>query len=127
MTHLSKFRRGAAVLASAGLLCGVLGSGAAVAANPASTPAATAHGPYKGRVVARHELTVRTGPGTNYRAVGSLRHGEVVTLVCKVNGQNVRGNSRWYKLREGRYAWASARYLRPLGAAPGWCGNRHHR
>ncbi|MFE3653590.1 SH3 domain-containing protein [Streptomyces sp. NPDC057579] len=125
MTHLSPFRRGAAVLAGAGLLCGVLGTGAAAAAGPAPVAAGGGHGPFKGRVIARSGLVLRSGPGTAYRAVGSLPHGTVVTFVCKVDGQDVHGNPRWYELGEGRPAWAAARYVETIGAAPDWCPARH--
>ncbi|MGG2464521.1 SH3 domain-containing protein [Streptomyces sp. RGM 3693] len=121
--YLSQIRRSAAVLASAGLLCGVLGSGTAVAAGPASATEAS-HGPYKGRVVARTGAPVRTGPSTHFKVVGELRHGRAVTIVCEVNGQNVRGNPRWYKLRDGRYTWS--RNIANIGPIPRWC-HRHHR
>ncbi|MYT29904.1 MULTISPECIES: SH3 domain-containing protein [unclassified Streptomyces] len=123
MTHLSSFRRGAAVLASAGLLCGVLGGGVAAAAAPSPSAPGVAHGSYQGRVIARHHLILRAGPGTSYRAVGSLPHGAVVSIRCKVNGERVHGNPHWYKIREGRFgrAWASARYIRIIGKTPRWC------
>ncbi|KUL38828.1 hypothetical protein ADL22_16290 [Streptomyces sp. NRRL F-4489] len=117
MTHLSQIRRGAAAVASAALLCGVLGAGPAAAA----APPPGAHGTYQGRVIAKTGLVLRSGPGTGYRAVGSLPYGTVVTLVCKVNGQNVGGNPRWYKLDAGRPAWGAARYITTLGEAPAWC------
>ncbi|PNE40415.1 MULTISPECIES: SH3 domain-containing protein [Streptomyces] len=124
MTHLSPFRRGAAVLVSAGLLCGVLGSGVAAAAPPGAV-----HSPYKGRVTAASRLALRAGPGTNYRVVGSLHHGEVVGIRCKTNGRNIHGNPHWYKIHEGRFAWAwaSARYIRSIGETPRWCREGHRR
>ncbi|MFI1198316.1 SH3 domain-containing protein [Streptomyces sp. BHT-5-2] len=129
MTHLSSFRRGAAVLASAGLLCGVLGGGVAAAAAPSPSAPGVAHGFHRGQVTAEPRLTLRAGPGTSYRAVGSLPHGEVVSVRCKVNGQRVHGNPRWYRIREGRSgrAWASARYIRTLRETPRWCGDGHRR
>ncbi|MFE4016167.1 SH3 domain-containing protein [Streptomyces sp. NPDC059101] len=123
MKYLSQIRRGAAVLASAGLLCGVLGSGTAVAAGPTSATEAS-HGFYKGRVVARVGAPVRTGPSTRFRVVGELRRGGVVAVACKVDGQRVRGNSRWYKLRDGRYAWS--RNIANIGPIPRWCHRHHH-
>ncbi|MCK7626054.1 SH3 domain-containing protein [Streptomyces sp. RS10V-4] len=125
MKHLSQIRRGAAVVASAGLLCGVLGTGPAAAAGP--PPSTGGHGPYHGRVIAKPGLVLRTGPGTGYRAVGSAPYGTVVTIVCKVNGQNVGGNPRWYKLDARRNTWGSARYISTLGAAPAWCDARTRR
>ncbi|MFL4492540.1 SH3 domain-containing protein [Streptomyces sp. VTCC 41912] len=125
MTHLSPFRRGAAVLACAGFLCGVLGTGTAAAARPAGATAGGGLGPSKGRVIAKNGLELRDGPGTAYRAVGSLPYGTVVTLRCKVNGENVHGNPRWYEVGEGRITWLSARYVETLGTAPRWCADRH--
>ncbi|WP_438489682.1 SH3 domain-containing protein [Streptomyces sp. S186] len=129
MTHLSSFRRGAAVLASAGLLCGVLGGGVAAAAAPSPSAPGVAQGPYKGRLLAQPRLTLRAGPGTSYRVVGSLPHGAVVGIRCKVNGRRVHGNPRWYRINEGRLgrAWASARYIRTVGATPRWCHEGHRR
>ncbi|MFE7311745.1 SH3 domain-containing protein [Streptomyces sp. NPDC057555] len=128
MTQLSQFRRGAAVLASVGLLCGVLGSGTATAASPAHAPrvgdSGHGHGAYKGRIIARTGLVIRTGPGTEHPAMTTLPYGEVITLVCKVNGQNIHGNPRWYKLDWRRDSFASARYIEPIGAAPEWCRDK---
>ncbi|QIY98043.1 SH3 domain-containing protein [Streptomyces sp. S1D4-11] len=73
-----------------------------------------------GRVTTHHtRLRVRSGPGTGYRVVGSRRAGRVVTLVCKKNGSSVMGNSRWYKLANGR-GYVSAHYVRNSRAVR-WC------
>ncbi|MGW1029589.1 SH3 domain-containing protein [Streptomyces sp. NPDC002577] len=74
----------------------------------------------RGRVVTRYlPLNVRSGPGTGYRVIGSVRSGSTVYIQCKKYGSNVRGNHRWYKLA-GRKGDVSARYVRNLSAIP-WC------
>ncbi|MFD7920096.1 SH3 domain-containing protein [Streptomyces sp. NPDC059740] len=96
----------------------------AVAAGPAVADAPDGHGHhhlYKGRVIARTGLLVRTGPSTHYRVVGFNKYGSIVKIVCKKNGENIRGNKRWYRLADGRYAWSSARYIENIGPAPRWC------
>jgi hypothetical protein len=77
--------------------------------------------PYKGRVIARTGLLLRDGPSRNAKVVGSVRYGTVVGIKCKVRSQVVNGNPRWYLLADGRWAWASARYIRNIGPAPAWC------
>ncbi|OEV05814.1 hypothetical protein AN216_02280 [Streptomyces oceani] len=76
---------------------------------------------YTGKVIARTGLNVRTGPSQNYRVIDTLEHGEYVQIKCKVNGQWIDGNPRWYKLADGKWAWASARYIKNIGPAPHWC------
>ncbi|MFR9674202.1 SH3 domain-containing protein [Streptomyces sp. TR06-5] len=79
---------------------------------------------YWGKVIARTGLKVRSGPSQHHKWVGSLKYGEVIKIRCKVNGQWIDGNPRWYKLYDGNYMWASARYIKNIGAAPHYC---HHR
>lgn len=76
---------------------------------------------YKGRVIARSGLLVRNMPTSKGRIVGSLKYHQIVGLKCKAKGQNVGGNNRWYRLSNGAYAWASARYIQNVGQAPHWC------
>ncbi|MFD4759593.1 SH3 domain-containing protein [Streptomyces sp. NPDC058439] len=82
----------------------------------------------QGRVVTRHmPLRIRSGPGTGYRVIGSLRPGSTVHISCKKTvhipckkyGSNVRGNHRWYKLSHNK-GYISARYVRNVSAVP-WC------
>jgi uncharacterized protein YraI len=98
---------------------------AATAAGAAS--AMPSDGPYWGKVIAHNGLNVRSGPSTHYRVVGSLHDGQVVGIKCKVNGQNVGGNPRWYKLSDGRYigGFSAARYIKNLGPAPEFCHDMH--
>lgn len=76
---------------------------------------------YYGRVIAKTGLLVRNAPNQGGKVVGNLAKGSVVSIECKVNGQWIDGNPRWYKLSNGTYAWASARYIANIGAAPHWC------
>lgn len=76
---------------------------------------------YKGKVIAKNGLLKRSGPSTKYKVVGSNPYNKVVKIKCKVNGENIQGNPRWYKLKDGSYAWSSARYIMNIGEAPEWC------
>ncbi|MEU7551382.1 hypothetical protein AB0B01_03290 [Streptomyces sp. NPDC044571] len=51
-----------------------------------------------GRVVSRVPLTVRSKPTTRSSAVGHLKPQDKVGLVCKQHGEEVDGNSLWYRL-----------------------------
>ncbi|WP_051939426.1 SH3 domain-containing protein [Phaeacidiphilus oryzae] len=81
----------------------------------------TAKAPYQGLVISRLGLLVRNGPTTKAQVIGSLRYHQKVGISCKVKGQVVAGNPRWYKLSNGTYAWASARYIANIGQVPPWC------
>jgi SH3 domain protein len=52
-------------------------------------------------------LTLRTGPGTQYRIIGSLTTGDVATILTRGEG--------WTKVRtaEGKEGWVSAGFLQP--------------
>ncbi|MDN5765117.1 MAG: hypothetical protein L0H96_03390 [Humibacillus sp.] len=80
---------------------------------------------YQGQVVASSGLRVHTMPSLSGRVNTTLRNGQTIPLVCVVHGPTVSGNSLWYLLpaAPGEGGWASARYIRNLGAAPRWCGN----
>lgn len=62
-------------------------------------------------------LGVRPGPGTQYAKTSSIPSGTVVALQCKVNAQNVDGNTIWYKLADGS-GWIAARYAQNLNKVP---------
>ncbi|GLW19134.1 SH3 domain-containing protein [Streptomyces kronopolitis] len=83
--------------------------------------AATSHTHAHGRAVTPNgmALNVRSGPGTGYRVVGTVRNGSVRGLVCKTDGSRVQGTTRWYKLRHHR-GYVSAHYVRAFRALP-WC------
>jgi uncharacterized protein YgiM (DUF1202 family) len=122
-------------VAAAGALAAVMTAGAAVAApshqtaQTARTVQAASSMPnddqwshfYKGWVVSPIGLLVRSGPSTHHRVIGSLRYGQIVWIECKVHGEWIDGNDRWYKLSNGWWAWSSARYIANIGEAPRWC------
>lgn len=56
----------------------------------------------------RTRLNVRSGPGTNYRVVGSKYNGNVVTIYDSSNG--------FYKI--GTNQWVSSQYVRVSGNNP---------
>jgi uncharacterized protein YgiM (DUF1202 family) len=90
------------------------------APDPYTTRPAVGTGYIYGRVVTSYQpLSVRSGPGTGYWAIGSVGRGSTVHILCKKNGSNVRGNYRWYKLSD-RKGYVSARYVRNLSTVP-WC------
>lgn len=64
-------------------------------------------------------LTKREAPTTASAKVGSLARGAGVDIICKLEGQSVAGNNRWYFLTDHR--WVAARYVDNVGRAPRWC------
>ncbi|WP_405775475.1 SH3 domain-containing protein [Streptomyces sp. NBC_00859] len=82
-----------------------------------TSAAATSY--YKGRVTTRAGVLVRSGPSQRYRVVGSYSYNSVVLIKCKVRGQNVNGNSLWYKTPQGNFV--SARYIANIGNIPHYC------
>lgn len=72
----------------------------------------------KGKVTTS-KLKMRTGPTTKASSAGTLSKGQEINLVCKLEGQVVDGNPRWYHLKNGK--WVAARYVKNVGAAPSWC------
>ncbi|MCG3043274.1 SH3 domain-containing protein [Streptomyces fenghuangensis] len=82
------------------------------------------HHTYKGRVIARTGLNVRSKPNTHSRVLATLPYGKIVHIECKVNSQNIDGNPRWYKLDRKHHhhdGWVSARYVENIGPAPKFC------
>lgn len=64
-------------------------------------------------------LTKRVAPTTAAASAGTLARGAGVDIICKLEGQSVGGNNRWYYLTDSR--WVAARYVENVGRAPGWC------
>ncbi|MFE2374080.1 SH3 domain-containing protein [Streptomyces sp. NPDC059398] len=93
------------------------GESSGPAAKGQSTAAAWTH--YKGRVIARTGVLVRSGPSQHYRVVGSYSYHSIIPIVCKVRGQNVGGNILWYKTAKGNFV--SARYVDNVGSIPPYC------
>ncbi|MFD5595902.1 SH3 domain-containing protein [Streptomyces griseorubiginosus] len=75
---------------------------------------------YRG-VVTAGSLALRSAPNRGGQIIRWAERGEVVSIFCKTNGQNVQGNRQWYLLTDGTWAWGSARYIRVLGTSPRWC------
>jgi hypothetical protein len=61
----------------------------------------------------------RVAPTTAATSAGTLAKGAGLDIICKLDGQNIDGNKRWYYLTDGR--WVAARYVTNVGRAPGWC------
>ncbi|RDG35520.1 SH3 domain-containing protein, partial [Streptomyces corynorhini] len=68
----------------------------------------------KGKVVSRLPLHIRERATADSRSLGVLQPGAVVSLSCKVHGQNVGGNDLWYRLGDGRGGYVAARYVQNL-------------
>jgi len=69
------------------------------------------------------DLTVRSGPGTSYSAVGSVADGTRVTIYCQTAGSTVTGtygtSSIWDKIGSGRYIADAYVYTGYDGYIPG--------
>lgn len=104
----------------------LLGSSPAGAAPMSSSPAALstqtaemASWHVDGRVVSNLPLRIRSRATTASAELGSYAPRTIVHIRCKVNGQDVDGNPRWYKLSD-RSGWVAARYVQNLGNVR-WC------
>ncbi|MFW6692976.1 SH3 domain-containing protein [Streptomyces sp. MAR4 CNX-425] len=78
------------------------------------------HYPYRGRVLGNNGVNKRAEPTTRSRIVGWAGSGSIVRIQCKVIGQNVLGNNRWYRVpvRGGGHGYMSARYVVNLDQIP---------
>ncbi len=78
---------------------------------------------YSGQVTVS-SLIVRNGPNTADQNVGSAS-GRLTNLICKVDSQNVGGNTLWYQRTGGNNTnggrWVAARYVSNVGSAPPYC------
>lgn len=64
---------------------------------------------------------VRSGPGTQYRAIGTLAQGAAVTILASVQGQPVEpGRPLWYKIGAGRYVYSGVVALDSATAGEKW-------
>ena len=75
---------------------------------------------YRG-VVTASSLALRSAPNRGGQIIRWAERGEVVSIFCRTNGQNIQGNRQWYLLTDGTWAWGSARYIRTTGTTPRWC------
>ncbi|WP_055597972.1 SH3 domain-containing protein, partial [Streptomyces hirsutus] len=79
------------------------------------------HSRHRG-VITAPSLALRTSPDRDARVIRYVRKGDVVSLYCKVGGDNVQGNPLWYLVTDGRtWAWGAARHINNIGPAPRWC------
>ncbi|MBZ3903782.1 MULTISPECIES: SH3 domain-containing protein [Streptomyces] len=107
---------------------GIAAAGGALVAFAATTPAlgVGAEDPreskqiVKGEVVARTGLILRSAPTRGGSVIRVARHGEIVKIYCRTQGQSVDGVRQWYLLVDGTWAWGSARYIEPF-KTPRWC------
>ena len=72
-------------------------------------------------VVTASSLALRSAPNRGGQIIRWADQGEIVTIFCRTNGQNIQGNRQWYLLTDGTWAWGPARYIRTIGPAPRWC------
>ncbi|WAX81834.1 SH3 domain-containing protein [Streptomyces sp. KMM 9044] len=77
-------------------------------------------GEYKG-VVTTDSLALRTSPDRGSKVIRYAHKGDVVSIYCKVGGDDVQGNPLWYLLTDGTWAWGPARHIDNIGPAPRWC------
>jgi uncharacterized protein YgiM (DUF1202 family) len=124
------FRKAAAALCLSGFVIG--GTATAALASTASTSRATtpqsvqAVGTWCGYQVFRapNGLFVRTGPGRNYKIIGSLANGQKTTGDCAaVNGWIHLSNkyNHWNSPASTR-GWSDGYYLTKPAAPMTWCG-----
>ncbi len=76
---------------------------------------------YKGIVTANGGLRLRSAPNRGSAIIRVVPKGGLVNIFCKTGGENVDGNSLWYLLTDGTWAWGAARYIDNIGAAPRFC------
>ena len=84
----------------------------AASAAQAAEAAETAAEPRYGKVTVS-SLNIRSGAGTEYDKVGSLKAGKVVTILAETNG--------WYQIESG---YISADYVTIVDAAEAACSNK---
>ncbi|WP_105970655.1 SH3 domain-containing protein [Streptomyces geranii] len=78
-------------------------------------------GPYQGVVTANGGLRLRSAPNRGSAIIRVVPQGAIVNIFCKTGGENVDGNSLWYLLTDGTWAWGAARYIDNIGPAPRVC------
>jgi hypothetical protein len=88
------------------------GTGTAAQARNAAAPLP------RGKVVSRVTLNIRAEPTTRSGYLGGIEPGTVISLYCKVKGQDVDGNGLWYLLGGGRPGYVAARYVKNLSPVP---------
>lgn len=117
MTLNTRRMRITAVAVGVSALAGgsLLGVGVAQAAPSAAEKAAASPAEPYGTVVTEAGVNTRQYPSTDSSVKKVLEHKQEVGLDCKVNAQNVDGNTVWYKLRTKQQQWVTARYVDNTG------------
>jgi hypothetical protein len=64
-------------------------------------------------------VNLRVGPTRAEALSGAVGTDTRVSLVCKLQGETVNGNSWWYETKNGH--WISARYVKNIGRSPAYC------
>ncbi|MEU5203309.1 SH3 domain-containing protein [Streptomyces pseudogriseolus] len=72
-------------------------------------------------VVTVQRLALRSAPERGSQVIRYAHKGDVVHIFCQAQGGRVDGNSTWYLLTDGTWAWGPARYIDTFGPAPRWC------
>ncbi|MCK1820926.1 SH3 domain-containing protein [Streptomyces sp. XM83C] len=72
---------------------------------------------HKAKITSKGSLVIRKGPGTSHKEVGSLKPGSHTQVICKTGGEQVDGNTTWYRLADGR-GWIPARYAEASPSVP---------
>lgn len=93
----------------------LLGVGVAQASPSAAEKAAASPAQPYGTVVTEAGVNTRQYPSTDSSVKKTLEYKQQVGLDCKVNAQNVDGNTVWFKLRH-KQQWVTARYVDNTGA-----------
>ncbi|MGP3984146.1 SH3 domain-containing protein [Streptomyces sp. KR80] len=120
-SKLSKF----AFCAATGVLATMTAAAPAIATDDPEPTGGGKKRIFHGKVLAKKGLNVRSAPNTHARVIRVLKHGAIVKIKCKVNSQVIDGNPRWYRLADGSWAWASARYIKNLDGIPPFCRKPH--
>ncbi|XP_037029278.1 uncharacterized protein LOC119069325 [Bradysia coprophila] len=63
-------------------------------------------------------LFIRASASSTSASVGSLTKGQSVTILGRVAGQSISGNSNWFKISKG---YVSAYYINITKSGPTWC------
>ncbi|MER5491128.1 SH3 domain-containing protein [Streptomyces sp. NPDC002490] len=113
--------RSAAIATAATALALAVSAPVAAAAPTAPTGDDGRHHSYQGRVVAHGGLLLRDSPTRGSRVLRKEPYGAVVHIYCKTRGEHVEGNSLWYLLTDGTWAWGAAHYIDNIGPAPHFC------
>jgi hypothetical protein len=64
-------------------------------------------------------VNLRVGPTRAEAKAGAVGTDTRVSLVCKLKGETVNGNSWWYETKNGH--WISGRYVKNIGKSPVYC------